>query len=177
MSDQDESVRAGGRRWLLALLATMGLAILGFQGYRAVQKEKRDEAERRHAKAVGEHFATVKASLGRGDTTSALFWLDKAYQGGFDDARMRYLLPHLEQKLKQTVAILPHEGEVTSVSFVARGSHMLTASADGVVRLWSVPEGKLVRKLQKIEGALVGAWQSAGGERLVTLDQEGTARL
>ncbi len=26
MSDQDESVRAGGRRWLLALLATMGLA-------------------------------------------------------------------------------------------------------------------------------------------------------
>ena len=177
MSDQDESVRAGGRRWLLALLATMGLAILGFQGYRAVQKEKRDEAERRHARAVGEHFATVKASLGRGDTTSALFWLDKAYQGGFDDARMRYLLPHLQQKLKQTVAILPHEGEVSSVSFVARGSQMLTASADGVARLWSVPEGKLVRKLQKVEGALVGAWQSAGGERLVTLDQEGTARL
>ncbi len=178
MSDQDESVRGGGgRRWLYGLLAVAGVTVLGFQGYRAVQTEKREEAERRHQRALGEHFSTIKLALGRGDTTSALWWLDKAYQSGHSDDRMRFLLPHLTSKLQQTQAILPHDGEVTAVSFVQGGTRALTASADGVARLWSLPDGKLLRKLAKIEGVLVGAWQSQGGERLLTLDQEGVARL
>ncbi len=164
MSDQDESVRGGGgRRWLYGLLAVAGVTVLGFQGYRAVQTEKREEAERRHQRALGEHFSTIKLALGRGDTTSALWWLDKAYQSGHSDDRMRFLLPHLTSKLQQTQAILPHDGEVTAVSFVQGGTRALTASADGVARLWSLPDGKLLRKLAKIEGMLVGAWQSARG--------------
>ena len=58
-----------------------------------------------------------------------------------------------------------------------RGQRALSASADGTARLWSLPDGKLLRKLDKIDGVLTAAWQSAGGERLVTLDQEGVARL
>jgi len=178
MSDQDDSVRGGsGRRWLYGLLLIVSVAVLGYRGYLAVQQQKREDAERRHQKAVGEHWATIKAALGRGDNTSALWWLDKAYQSGHDDPRMRYLLPYLTTKLQQTVVTLPHDGEVTVASFVGGGSQALTASTDGVARLWSLPDGKLVRKLAKVEGVLVGAWQSSGGERLLTIDQEGVARL
>lgn len=178
MTDQDVSTRGGGgRRWLYGLLTFFGVGLLGYRGYVAFQQEKRDEAQRRHDRAVSEHFATVKAAQGRGDHTSALWWLDKAYLSGNDDARMRFLLPHLSQKLRQTVAILNHDGEVTSVSFVGGGQRALSASADGTARLWSLPDGKLLRKLDKIDGVLTAAWQSAGGERLVTLDQEGVARL
>lgn len=178
MSDQDESVRGGsGKRWLYGALLVAGAAMLGFRGYQAVQQQKKDDAARRHQKSVGDHFATVKASIGRGDVTAALWWLDKAYQSGHDDARMRFLLPHLSQKLKQTVAVLPHDGEVTSVSFVSGGQTALTTSADGMARLWSLPDGKLLRKLAKVEGALTGAWLSQSGQRLLTIDQEGAARL
>lgn len=178
MSDQDESVRGGsGKRWLYGALLVTGAALLGFRGYQAVQQQKKEDAARRHQKSVGDHFATVKASIGRGDVTAALWWLDKAYQSGHDDARMRFLLPHLSQKLKQTVAVLPHDGEVTSVGFVSGGQTALTTSVDGLARLWSLPDGKLLRKLAKVEGALTGAWLSQGGQRLLTLDQEGAARL
>lgn len=178
MSSEDVSTRGGsGRRWFYGLLTLCGVGFLGYRGYGAFQQEKREEAQRRHERAVSEHWATIKAALGRGDNTSALWWLDKAYLAGKDDARMRYLLPHLSQKLKQTAAILPHDGEVTQVSFVSGGQRALTASADGIARLWSLPDGKLLRKLDKIDGVLTAAWQSLGGERVVTLDQEGTARL
>lgn len=178
MSDQDESVRGGsGKRWLYGALLVTGAALLGYRGYQAVQQQKQQDAARRHQKSVSDHYATVKASIGRGDVTSALWWLDKAYQSGHDDARMQFLLPQLRHKLRQTVAVLPHDGEVTSVSFVQGGRQALTTSADGMARLWSLPEGKLERKLAKVEGVLTGAWLSQSGQRLLTLDQEGTARL
>ncbi|HMU38889.1 MAG TPA: WD40 repeat domain-containing protein [Pseudomonadota bacterium] len=176
MGTSDGSARTE-KRWLFGIVLLLCGAVLGHRAYRAVLTERAKEAVRFKKKAADEHFKQVKHALGRGDTVSALLWLDKAYSSGNPDPRARFLLPHLTRTLAQTVAVLPHDGEVTSATFVSDGQRVLTTSADGVARLWSVPDGKLVRSLQKIEGALVSAWLASDGKHWVTLDQEGFVRL
>ena len=178
MTQRDSDERSWARRrWPAILLFLAAALALSFRGKQALDEQRRAEAEKRQKRLVDGHFEQVKAALGRGDTLLAVWWLDRAYQAGLADSKMRFLLPHLTQTLRQTVLTLNHEAEVTQVRFVDFGRAAFTLSADGVARLFSIPDGKLLRKLDKVDSALVGLWHTKTDGPIVTLDEGGVARL
>ena len=72
---------------------------------------------------------------------------------------------------------LPHDGEVWSARFSSTANKLVTASGDGVTRLWSVPEGRLLRELRGHQGAVYHAEFSQDGRRVVTAGDDLTARI
>jgi WD40 repeat protein len=72
--------------------------------------------------------------------------------------------------------LLGHERAVASAVFSPDAGHVLTASADGSVRLWDVTTGKAVTVL-RVQGELAAAVPGPGGRRVVTVSGMGRVTL
>jgi WD40 repeat protein len=71
-----------------------------------------------------------------------------------------------------------HSGELTTVTFSSDGQSLLTASREGTVRIWSVPDGTERVVLRGHSGIVNSAQLSPNGLYVLTASiQDGTARL
>jgi WD40 repeat protein len=75
-----------------------------------------------------------------------------------------------------------HEGGVTDLAFHPDGVHLASAGRDTQVRLWKMPEGKLVKELGKPRGGQSKDWIhavafSADGRRLAAADMAGAVQI
>ncbi len=63
------------------------------------------------------------------------------------------------------------------VAFATDGNHFATGGADGVLRLWSVPDGRLVRAFAGHSDWITGVAFRGDGQFLLTASRDGTVRL
>jgi WD40 repeat protein len=76
-----------------------------------------------------------------------------------------------------TDALRGHEGTVLSIAFSRDSSRLATACEDGKVRIWSVPDWKLLQALAGHAGPVHWAEFSADGKWLVSAGEDKTVRI
>jgi WD40 repeat protein len=73
--------------------------------------------------------------------------------------------------------ILPHNSVVASARFSPDGRRVLTASYDGLARLWDAKSGALLLQFRGHKAQVLSAQFSPDGSRVVTASYDGTARV
>lgn len=73
--------------------------------------------------------------------------------------------------------VLPHPDLVTHVEFSPDGTRLVTCAADGVARVWALPEGRAVLAIRPPGEFITLAHFSADGTHLATVARDGPARL
>lgn len=74
-------------------------------------------------------------------------------------------------------ALRGHQGTVLSIAFSRDSSRIVTACEDGKVRIWSVPDWKLLQTLAGHAGPVHWAEFSADGKWLVSAGEDKTVRI
>jgi len=78
----------------------------------------------------------------------------------------------LERQCQRKCLELPgHVGPVTSAQFSKDGTHVLSAGADGTIRLWELQEGQEILSIHGCKGKLIAAF--FGGDRIVAGGDDG----
>ncbi len=71
-----------------------------------------------------------------------------------------------------------HAGNVNSAEFSpGDGSHVLTSSDDGTIKIWDVNDGQVLKTLKGHTAAVLHAAYSRDGARIVSSSRDGTARV
>jgi WD40 repeat protein len=74
-------------------------------------------------------------------------------------------------------ASLAHDKPVYAVAFTPDGRTVLTASDDGLVRVWDVKSLREVRRWQAHHGGVLALTQTADGKTLATGGRDGVVRF
>ncbi len=188
------SGRAGLRGVLVVLAAAAILIGGGWWVRRAYQhnlQAQRKALESRRAQTIAER---ARQLLSVGNLREAALELSRAYAMGVQEIPERVLLPWLSARLEYELGTLAHDKEVTQLVWSPDGRQLLTGSGDLVVRLFertasasppsptspaasSPPRLRLRHRLEGHRGALLGAWYSGDGQRLLTLAADSSCRL
>jgi WD40 repeat protein len=75
------------------------------------------------------------------------------------------------------VTLRGHRADVTTLVFSPDGKHLMSASEDKTIRIWSTADGSLERILRGHDKALVNAAFSRDGRRVASTDTDGTVRI
>jgi len=97
------------------------------------------------------------------DGTARLWRLSEPAAGGCDVAR------------GSTIAVMRHEGPLSSANFSANGRTILTVGSDGTAGVFDALDGSALRPFLRAPGGIVAASIDARGERVVTLSRSGQA--
>ena len=90
--------------------------------------------------------------------------------------RKRFVDRYYKEKLKK-FSLPSRESIPKTVSFFPNDKTLLSASADGVVRLWSLADGKLMQTFRNPDGGSAAAAVSADGRWLARADKGNTISL
>ena len=181
----DDSRREIGRlrkrkiRMVASGIAAVFLALLGFTFWAL---RERTEAESQRAIAVQtlaqSDFSQAHSLLREGKDGQALAYLSRAIRQGSHQPSAVFLANLLINKtLFLPVAVVRHEGEVTTAAFSPDGHYVVTTSADSTARVWDAVTGMAVGQPMKHEGRVETAAFSPDGHYVVTASEDGTARL
>jgi WD40 repeat protein len=77
----------------------------------------------------------------------------------------------------QAVALRGHEDHIQSVAFSADGGRLVSASADGAVRIWNTATGRETAAIRSGEGSITAASLSADGAQIVVASENGALGL
>ncbi len=75
------------------------------------------------------------------------------------------------------VTLRGHRGEVTTLVFSPDGKHLMSASEDKTIRIWSTADGSLERILRGHDKAIINAAFSRDGQRIASTDTDGAVRI
>jgi WD40 repeat protein len=152
----------------LAVLAVASvLAFVAFRNESAAQAA-RHEAESRGLAASAEAALSQNPERATAVALRALR-VDNTPQA---QAALRAALP--QTQLQATLATPP---PVRSAVFSADGSKILTAAADGTIRIWDAASHKLLAEFHVFGGGLNSAALSESGDMIVTASDDGAARV
>jgi WD40 repeat protein len=159
------------RRWIVTAVFAAAAAVLAALGA-FLRRETRDAVDQaRKARDV----ARVAVASRNGATVATLVLREVESAPG-DVRGWLGTVPHLSSEgvfLTQTV--LSHTSEVRAASFDKKGTHVVTASWDGMAHVWT-SDGQRGHVLNH-RAALNAAVWSPDGARIVTVGMDGTARV
>ncbi len=70
-----------------------------------------------------------------------------------------------------------HDGDVTSLRFIAGGQHLVTASVDGTCRIWATESGKSLQVLHGHAGSVTAIDVVGSGRQMVSMGRDQQIRL
>jgi len=121
----------------------------------------------------------AKLNWDRGDVRHMLRLLDRYRpRNGQSDIR-DFAWWYLWRECHESSRILgQHEKSATAVAITRSGDIAASGGADSVIRLWTLPAGRLIAELQGHEsGAITSVSFSPTGERLASAGEDGTVRI
>ncbi len=152
----------------------IGLALMGQRAYRRYKAEQaQGEMQRRAHRAAD----SGRQLLTSGDLVGAARQYLQAYTLGNHETGVRFLLPWLQSRLGLELAVLPHEQAVSAVAFSLDGQLVLTGSRDLSLRIFAMPNGRLLQRFVGHRAAITGAWFRSDGQRVLSLAEDSTCRL
>jgi len=79
---------------------------------------------------------------------------------------------------RELLALTSHGGAVTQVEFSSDGSRLLTAAGnEGVLRVWSLPDGRMLQALQQSGAGLRSGSFCGGSRRVASGGEDGVGRI
>jgi serine/threonine protein kinase len=165
-------------------LLVVGVAVSSWLAIRATVAEAKTRAALTEARRQ-----TAVQMLERGlslceqhQEARGLLWLARSLQeaSAEDDSlneTIRSNLSNWANCLHQLQGVLPHQGEVTSVTFSRDGRMALSASDDTTAQLWSVTTGQAVGPALQHSAPVLVAIFSPDGQTVLTGSADKTARL
>ena len=181
----------GGLRTVLIGVAALAILVGGGlwvrRAYQQNLQSQRRAQEARRAQTIADR---ARQLLAVGNLREAALELSRAYGMGVQELPERVLLPWLSARLEYELGSLSHDKEVSQLVWSPDGQQLLTGSGDFVVRVFAPaaanrpappagasPRLSLKYRLLGHQGALLGAWYSGDGQRLLTLAADSTCRL
>jgi len=168
---QAEKKRARMFRWLaIGSAALLVLAIVSAVVAGNAEQNAQHASDQAKSRGVA---AKAEAVLGQDPELSALLALRALKWDRTSEAQtaLRDALPQLQ--LKATLMSPPPQ---RSAVFSADGKHILTATADGTIRIWDAASDKQLASFAGF-GSLNSAAFSPDGTRIVTASDDGAARI
>ncbi|MDF5728571.1 MAG: WD40 repeat domain-containing protein, partial [Rhizonema sp. PD38] len=104
----------------------------------------------------------------------------KKYSIGTIPAVRLQVISQLSQAIQNVTEInriQGHEKNITALSFSDDSTMLATASDDHTAKVWSIPDGRLVKSLQGHAKGLTSVSFSPDGKILATASQDGTAKI
>jgi eukaryotic-like serine/threonine-protein kinase len=164
---------------LIAAVIVLGGALTVGSMVLAFRAAERAETGRRQL--VRMNVAAATERMDEGDFLRALPRLGEALkldQG--DPAREeghRYRLGSVLERTPRIIQLCPHDGIVTSASFSSDGGRIVTACADGRVRVWDLVSTEPIAPTIDHGDFVDYAEFNAQGTRVVTAGRDGSARV
>jgi WD40 repeat protein len=75
------------------------------------------------------------------------------------------------------VTLRGHRRDVTTLVFSSDGKHLMSASEDKTIHIWSTADGSLERILRGHDKAIINAAFSRDGQRIASTDSDGAVRI
>lgn len=119
------------------------------------------------------HIAAADAAMLEGDSRRAKEWLESAPKE-FRGWEWDYLRGLTDQSVGSWKA---SEEGLSKLAMSPRGEVFASAGTDGVVRLWSTRDNRLVRELKGHSAAVFGLNFNADGSKLVTTSRDNSIRI
>jgi WD40 repeat protein len=161
----------------LAVIARRQAAIAEVERARAEVERRNTEGERKNVvRMLGEQYREVgRQAVASGHAQRAIPYLVAAREQGVDDPDLRALF---RVATTTSVAIaVRHDGPVSSASFSADGTRIVTASSDGTARVWDARSGAPVTPPLAHARPVAAAAFSPTGAQILTISVGGTAWL
>lgn len=95
------------------------------------------------------------------------------------EVRLRVIsqLSQAIQNTREINSIQGHKKNITALSFSNDSTMLATASEDGTAKIWSVPDGNLIKTLPGHRKGLTSVSFSPSGRMLATASKDGTAKI
>ena len=78
---------------------------------------------------------------------------------------------------RRTNVVFAHTDSITALAFMPDGKHLVSSGRDGLAKVWSLGDGKVVAKMEDHDGSIHDLAISADGTTLATASQDKTIRL
>jgi Tol biopolymer transport system component len=158
---------------LIALLVAVGLAVLAFVQRQIAVSNQHTAVSNLHTAQSLQLAASAEATLGKDPELSTLLALQALRVRNTAQAvqALRNALPQL-----RALGTLRPGGILHSAAFSPDGKQIVTANADGAVRIWSVSSREQLAVLTS-GSPLFSAAFSPDGKQILTASADGSARI
>ena len=140
-------------------------------------RKREAEVSRRFAQQSSQSDFLLASLYARDDPRRALAHLSRALKSDPENHAAETLARSLSVSIPASIAAFQHEGSVTSASFSADGTRVVTASDDKTARVWDARSGQPLTEPLKHEEGVLSASFSPDGTRVVTASADKTARV
>ena len=180
-ADRERQAKELRRQRVFAVFLSAGIVILAALAF--ITSRARREAERARQDAE-RNLASAYIAQGLGLLTSGrrdqgAAYLARAVRVDPDDVSARSLVLDalMNRNWPLPEAFVRHSGSVQWVQFDPASSRFVTASRDKTARIWRVPDGTPAVAPLQHDGPVTRAIWSADGRTLLTISDDGHARL
>jgi WD40 repeat protein len=172
-------------RWIRRLIGTtvgagslaVAFALLGINLFFQTNAAIENATELKHELSQSD-FLQASQLLSEGENREGTAHLARALRLWPENWSAIQLLWHnLFAGRRSPVPPLQHQGSVNDVKFAPDGDWVVTASDDGMVRVWDIKTGKLRCQPMQHQGIVKTAEFSPDGQLILSASADGTARL
>ncbi len=168
-AENERKLEQSARNRLRILVAVMAVALLAgiaLAGY-ALNESRRAQVESEISQSLAQ-AANAERALAEGDADLAIVLALEANRGENTAPQALRTLTEVVFSPGTRAIIQAHSSFVTAVDIDAQGRYVVSASRDGLVRLWSLADGSRVRELAGHRGDVQAAVFSPDGRQIAS---------
>ena len=141
-------------------------------------KQERDTSQRAQSRYLADlAFKRIQAGDGASGVLLALAALPDGNSIRPTVSQAERALLNGSLRLQEAIVFAGHQNGLNKAIFSPDGLRVLTASADGTVRLWEAKTGRSLQVFRAHDGSVMDVAFDAHGARVITASLDGTARI